>query len=98
MSAYIGCSKNLKDLKDRFLLIADWRAGSSRSETALFCGSFLRKGEVFAYLGRNQNLKDLKRAGSSRSSAAIRKEAGLFCGSFLRKGEVLAYFWTRPDL
>jgi len=23
-------------------------------------GSFLRKGEVFAYLGRNQNLKDLK--------------------------------------
>ena len=25
-----------------------------------FCGSFLRKGEVLAYVGRNQNLKDLK--------------------------------------
>jgi hypothetical protein len=24
------------------------------------CGSRLRKGEVFAYVGRNQNLKDLK--------------------------------------
>ena len=41
-------------------------AGSSRSFTAirkdagLCCGSRLRKGEVFAYVGRNQNLKDLK--------------------------------------
>ena len=26
----------------------------------LYCGSRLRKGEVFAYVGRNQNLKDLK--------------------------------------
>ena len=41
-------------------------AGSSRSFTAirkdagLYCGSRLRKGEVFAYVGRIHNLKDLK--------------------------------------
>jgi hypothetical protein len=29
-------------------------------KTALLCISFLRKGEVLAYVGRNQNLKDLK--------------------------------------
>ena len=40
-------------------------AGSSRSFTAirknagLCCGSRLRRGEVFAYVGRNHNLKDL---------------------------------------
>ena len=39
-----------------------WRAESSRSETALFCGSFLevlRKGEVLAFVGLVHNLKDL---------------------------------------
>ena len=46
-------------------------AGSLRSFTAikkdagLCCGSRLRKGEVFAYIGRNQNLKDLKAARAS---------------------------------
>ena len=41
-------------------------AGSStsfteiRKEAGLFCGSFLRKGEVFDSLGRNQSLKDPK--------------------------------------
>jgi hypothetical protein len=48
------------------------------------------KGEVFAYVGRNQNLKDLKdlhcTAGSSRSFTAIRKDAGLYCGSRLLEG------------
>jgi len=44
VSAYVGSSKNLKDLK----------------EVGLFCGSFLRKGEVFAYVGFFQNRKDLK--------------------------------------
>ena len=29
-------------------------------KTALFCISFLRKGEVLAYVGRVHNLKDLK--------------------------------------
>ena len=29
-------------------------------KTALFCISFLRKGEVLAYVGRFHNLKDLK--------------------------------------
>jgi hypothetical protein len=46
-------------------------AGSSRSITAirknagLCCGSRLRSGEVFAYVWRNQNLKDLKDVGPS---------------------------------
>ena len=26
----------------------------------LFCGTFIRKGEVSAYRGRNKNIKDLK--------------------------------------
>ena len=45
-------------------------AGSSRSFTVirkdagLYCGPRLRKGEVFAYVGLPQNLKDLKRGTS----------------------------------
>jgi hypothetical protein len=31
-----------------------------RKDAGLYCGSRLRSGEVFAYVGRNQNLKDLK--------------------------------------
>ena len=31
-----------------------------RKEAWLFCESFLLKGEVFTYVGRNQGLKDLK--------------------------------------
>ena len=48
------------------LSVSSAEAESSRSFTAirkdagLYCGSRLRKGEVFAYVGRNQNLKDLK--------------------------------------
>ena len=69
MSAYVGSSKNLKDLKDLKPLAASrlhWKAGSLRSFTAIrkeaggFCGTFLRKGEVFACVGLSQNLKDLK--------------------------------------
>ena len=40
------------------------RRGSScavRKDAGLYCGSRLRSGEVFAYVGRNQNLKDLKK-------------------------------------
>ena len=29
-------------------------------DAGLYCGSRLRKGEVFAYVGLSQNLKDLK--------------------------------------
>ena len=36
------------------------RSGAIRKETGLCCGSRLRKGEVFAYVGLPQNLKDLK--------------------------------------
>jgi hypothetical protein len=48
------------------------RAGSLRSFTALrkeaglFCGSFLRKGEVSAYVELIQNLKDLNGEGENR--------------------------------
>ena len=31
-----------------------------RKETGLFCGSFLKQGEVLAYAGLNQTPKDLK--------------------------------------
>jgi len=31
-----------------------------RKEAGLFCGSFLRKGEVFPYVGLSHNLKDLQ--------------------------------------
>ena len=40
-----------------------WRAGGLDPrdlKTALFCISFLRKGEVLAYVVRIHNLKDLK--------------------------------------
>ena len=46
--------------------LLDWRAGSLRSfttirkEAGLFCGSFLRKGEVSAYVVLSQNFKELK--------------------------------------
>jgi hypothetical protein len=36
---------------------------SPRKEAGLFCGSFPRKGEVFACVGLIQNLKDLKGLG-----------------------------------
>ena len=43
-----------------------------RKEAGLFCGSFLRKGEVFAYVGRNQNLKDLKNLEIKRETVGYR--------------------------
>ena len=36
-----------------------------RKDAGLYCGPRLRKGEVFAYAGLPQNLKDLKRGSSS---------------------------------
>jgi hypothetical protein len=33
---------------------------AARKQKCFLCRSFVRKGEVFAYVGRNQNLKDLK--------------------------------------
>ena len=48
----------------------------------LCCGSRLRKGEMFAYVGLPQNLKDLK--------DFLILEI-LCCGSRLRKGGVFAY-------
>ena len=51
--ANVGRHYDLKDLKD------DAVGGG---------GSRLRKGEVFAYVGRNQNLKDLKAGGAAFSN------------------------------
>ena len=42
-------------------------------EEGLCCGSRLRKGEVFAYVGRNRNLKDLK----GRAPPPLSAELGL---------------------
>ena len=35
------------------------RLRAIQKDAGLCCGSCLRKGELFAYVGRNQNLKDL---------------------------------------
>jgi len=47
----LGLSQNLKDLKE-FTAI--------QKDAGLYCGSRLRSGEVFAYVGSIQNLKELK--------------------------------------
>ena len=60
-------------------------AGSSRSFTAhrkgagLCCGSRLRKGEVFAYVGLPQNLKDLK---EDHPLDTRREPSALYCWIF----------------
>ena len=59
-----------------------------RKEARLFCGSFLQKGVVLAYVGLSQNLKDLKDSNGSRD----------LCESFLRKGEVFAYLGLIQNL
>ena len=52
------------------------------------------KGEVFAYVGRNQNLKDCRLpSGDPRDL-----KTALFCISLLRKGEVLAYVGSIQNL
>ena len=40
-------------------------------KTAPFCISFLRKGEVLAYVGLPQNLKDLKKAAPDAHGAVV---------------------------
>ena len=42
--------------------IEDVQTKATRKDAGLCCGSRLRKGEVFAYVGLPQNLKDLKKA------------------------------------
>ena len=68
MFAYFGRNQNLKDLKDSCTklpqrVIVRGHAGLviiKLSDAGLYCGPRLRKGEVFAYVGLPQNLKDLK--------------------------------------
>ena len=73
MLTYVGRIHNLKDLKNVPLGVA-WFPSLAcsgrvcelinkpfpRKDAGLCCGSRLREGEVFSYVGRNQNLKDLK--------------------------------------
>ena len=47
------------------------RAGRERRAGALFCGSFLRKGEVLAYVRRIHNLKDLTAGARAPAEAAL---------------------------
>jgi len=51
-----------------------------RKDAGLFCGSFLRKSEVFAYGGRIQNLRNLKDTTPRRG-----------CRDFPRKGQATGY-------
>ena len=46
-----------------------------RKDAGLCCGSRLRKGEVFAYVGLPQNLKDLKGVQQGRCKGGMREEA-----------------------
>ena len=55
------CENGKKNLKD---LQANLHFTVIRKDAGLYCGSRLRSGEVFAYVGRNQNLKDLKDSGA----------------------------------
>ena len=55
MFAYVGSIQTLEDLKDP--------TSEIRKEAGHSCGSFLRKGEVFACVGLSHNLKDLKEHG-----------------------------------
>ena len=64
MSAYVGSSKNLKELKDL-------KVKCDPKAKVFYLQSFLRKGVSLGGVGRNQNLKDLK-------DQVIRKEAWPF--------------------
>ena len=71
MSAYVGSSKNLKNLKNAFSAVLStegrvvglcWAKLKPKGpkERPQGLGSFLWKGKVFAYVGFFQTLKDLK--------------------------------------
>ena len=62
MSAYVGSSKNLKDLKESHLHPRDPLLQSERRQ-GFAADSVYVKGDVFAYVGLSQNLKDLKALG-----------------------------------
>ena len=61
--------------------------GTSK-EAGLFCVSFLRKGEVLAYVGRIHNLKDLKEGdvvGYLHSNVIFRPETPKVSGAFVKQ-------------
>ena len=53
---------------DKLVKIWDTDTGA---EVSLFCISFLRKGEVLAYVGHIHNLKDLKRVARAQAPGAV---------------------------
>ena len=53
---------------------------------------------MFAYVGRNQNLKDLKDQTKGIPLDQTTKPEMSSRGCFLRKGEVLAYVWLIHNL
>ena len=78
VSAYVGSSKNLKDLKD---------PGVYASANLIW---FESNTQIEDHPLATRRKPSALEAGSVRSFTVIRKEAGLFCGSFLRKGKVFA--------
>ena len=78
MLAYVGRIHNLKDLKDREASALCTRGLDPKDlKTALFCKSFLRKGEVLAYGGSIRNLKDLEEHWKAASGLILHHTWGL---------------------
>ena len=69
------------------------RLRPNRKDAGLCCGSRLRKGEVFAYVGLPQNLKDLKDTPGSARRSCSRAQDLEFGG--LRGGGVCARWIQR---
>ena len=68
--------KNLKDLKEQNHCTEP--KGALRKDAGLCCGPRLRKGEVFAYVGLPQNLKDLNLKDPTREPCASLAITGTF--------------------
>ena len=56
-----------------------------RKDTGFCCGSRLRKGEVFAYVGLSQNLKDLKVTPCASLECSGRTENSSSCSHLARQ-------------
>ena len=63
-----------------------------RKDAGLYCGSRLQSGEVFAYVGLSQNLKDLKDHWRAKRDP---KAQMLSLQSFLREGRVVGPCWQK---
>ena len=66
-----------------------------RKDAGLCCGSRLRKGEVFAYVGLPQSLRDLKDV--SMLVEPLSGELGTFQTSVLQSGLELKFKYLKPS-